>query len=120
LQRTPSGLFWNASSSKAAVVYHHTARTFWRKFDGGSALAKNQKFIKAKGGFMLQDSPVVPLQSVPVRLVWCYWNHAQHAPASAPPLHCRLPLLLRVAVVTFPAVLCTKMRSSIEISSMQK
>ena len=64
---------------------------------------------------MLQDSPVVLLQSVTA--VRHYWNHA---PASARLLHLRLRLLLRVAVVKFPAVLCTKMSSSFEICSMQR
>jgi hypothetical protein len=34
---------------KGGIACHHTARSFWRKFDGGSAFAKSQKFIKSKG-----------------------------------------------------------------------
>ena len=84
-------LFLNTSKEEAAdamSAFYWSVRRFWKKFDGGSARAKDKKqykFFKQLAGlnsFVMRESLVELLQAVvAARLVWYFGSIAQ--PASA-------------------------------------
>ena len=84
-------LFLNTSKEEAADAmgaFYWSVRRFWKKFDGGSARAKDKKqykFFKQLAGlnsFVMRESLVELLQAVvAARLVWYFGSIAQ--PASA-------------------------------------
>ena len=84
-------LFLNTSKEEAADAmgaFYWSVRRFWKKFDGGSARAKDKKqykFFKQLAGlnsFVMRESLVELLQAVvAARLVWYFGGIAQPAGA---------------------------------------